>query len=945
MPLTNYINLSINGVDADMSELANQDIELNFLQNEPENWQTIQSSGTSISLPATKVNDAIFNTYYNTDILDLSPGQSFRNLMDVVLSINGSIPILRGKLILNSAVYTDKPEQYNTSLAGGNGDWITDMQNVTLWDCVNTTPHDFTVANIELSWQNSAGGGYDSDEFHDYVYAPVRYRQPWQYADPTTGDQIYASANIYMLRPSISIYWLIIRAFRALGYSVNSQFINTQYFRRLVMPWTWGDFYDLNSQLVEGISFKAAGLQSTEAAPLTGASGINLWTGNTSGTAIGSAAGSSWWASSHAGGTPLVTDGLVSSIIQPTGGQYIFTGNTVSTNFFRISDTTQPNGFDNFTLYSFDDTTGTMIYSFNVPSNISSYIGTNVTLQFQLNLMLLLTTTTSAQAMMALEYKQYNAGGTLLTTVTNSIMPNGGVVSGGAHYPDGSGYPSVPTVYFFTVPNVNNGDVIKIRLRALSESGLGTTFFVAQAGYLNINPSALGVSQWQYDSATQRFENINGGASDNVWQPMYSTIAMTGLVIQLGSQVYFQYYDAFRSYNFLDFLGGIVDSFDLEVSTDPITMSVTIEPFLGVTIPNFDINGNYNGDIDLDGYYKTNAINDWTNKQDLNKEATVENFSNTSRQIDYTMKQDGSDGGQNLWAARNIGIYLNNVNKPKINNTLIDNGIIAGVPGASRYMLPNRFSKGNVQKANRFFSSLMHYDETVWANITGSGSPAPQLPTIFPENINDSSASAITQVFTPKLAFYKGLSDPAGFGGWRWVGDPSSPYTTPTNIEFGLPYMFGVNYNSFAGLTVGGGNTDPVLSYCDQLLYDSAGAATLVPGLMTKFHLPRMAIMRNGQILHANMRLNLNDICNFGQRNCIKIGNGLFAIISINSYKPLTDDSCEVVMWRFANVEQTDIDNSYPSADSVINDPLTLSQYDLRYARLLLYPTDLPQVG
>ncbi len=201
MPLTKYITLAINGAVADLGNIDEQDFALNFSQNDPDDWQSVQSDGASFTLPATKNNDRIFNTFWNSDIMDLSAGQSFRNLMDVVLSVNGSIPLLKGKLQLNSATYTDKPEQYSVSMAGGNGDWITDMQNLTLWDCLNTTTHNFTVANVEQSWLNVTGGGYDSDEFHDYVYAPVRYRAPWQYQDPNTLAQVINAAEIYMLRP------------------------------------------------------------------------------------------------------------------------------------------------------------------------------------------------------------------------------------------------------------------------------------------------------------------------------------------------------------------------------------------------------------------------------------------------------------------------------------------------------------------------------------------------------------------------------------------------------------------------------------------------------------------------------------------------------------------------------------------------------------------------
>lgn len=924
MPLTKYIQLSINEAIAELSG-DDMNIELNFIQNEPEEWQSIQSSGTSITLPATKANDKIFNTYHNSDILDLSPGQSFRNLMDAILSVNGSIPILKGKIQLDTASYTDKPEAYTISMAGGNGDWIIDGQNITLWDCLSTTPHTFDVATIEASWANAVSGGYDSDEAHDYVYAPVRYRQPFQYANPNSnilgpaGAQIHHTLNAYMLRPSLSIYWMIIRFFRLLGYSVKSQFLNTAYFRRQVMPWGWGDFFSINSQLVEGITFKAYGTLP-DTPPTTDPHPSMYFTGT-----------------DPVGAPPPSIPWTVWSTQYAVGSQYIFTRFSAldgDWSFFQMPNTDPPNGYDNFGLYSFDETTGTMTYTFNPPAAISPYIGTSVSLTFTLNLYFGIKVPGGSQCDLQLEV--YN-GAAFVSS--NSILPSGGPVVGGYYPVDiGTTFPFISngltvTVFNETVPGVNIGDVLHFRLKTVQSGASTAEVVVMQAGYLNNNPSVFGGNQWQYDFATQRWANLSRPAgADAAWQETFSTFLMTGLVIQLGNNVNFQYYDSFRSRNFLDMLGGLVDAYDLEVSTDPISMSVTIEPFLPVTVPDYDVDGNYVGDITLDGYYNTQAVNDWTNKQDFNKEHTNENFSSTSRQIDYNMKQDGSNGGANIWAARNLAIYLNNVIRPKINNTQIDNGIIAGVPGASRYVLPDRFAKGNVQYSNRFFSSSLHYNETQWQPLSGV---APQLMTIFPENINDSSASAVSQIFEPMLAFYKGYNNDDltwfdHYGGIVWAGDPADPLESEIRP---LPFMFSVNYGYL-------GEHDPVLTYSDQIIN-----GVVVPGLMRKFHLPRLAVMRNGQLKHAYMRLNLNDITNFGQRNCIKIGNGLFAIISINGYKPLSDESCEVIMWKIASIERTDIDNCFPSQTEVLTSPLLLAQYDLRYGKMLLFPTDIPQVG
>lgn len=992
MPQTPYLEVKLNNQSADIGNIddAAENLSINYLLEEPENWQSIQAAETlDLEFPASKNNDKIFNTFWNPQIEDngpsasgvgtlaitvpgtgylvgdyftiniigtpalgqvtsiggggsvtgyviISPGSgyyptaivhtvhvlpsvglgltflvvsvvgsggSFRELMDVVVSVNGTIPIMAGKYLLSESAKTDKPEYYKGSIYSGNGDWLIDMENLTLWDCVSKVTHVFSVANVEYSWLH-----FMDDEDHDYVYAPVRYRQPFGLND----DKV----NIYALRPSISIYWLIIRAFRQFGYTVSSQFINTlSYFMRLVLPWTWGDFYDINSQITDGIAFKAYGtIVDASLLPAVAPIGGVFYTGAVPGTAP-----STEWGSTLVAGTVYVFEGPI-----PGGG---------GTNFFQMPNTAVPEGFDNFVLYSFDNVTGTMQYFFNPPLSILPYVGTNVTINFSLSLYIGITTGGGSTCDAQLEIHN---GVTLVSS--NSILPGGVPVGAGSVYPSAGamgGYPrtaivTTPTVYNFSVNNVNPADTLKFRIKLVQTGGVAATVLIMQAGWLDANPTNLGANDWQYDPTTQKWANLHNNTTNAHWQAMYSTFQMIGLQIVLGGNVNFQQYDAFRNYKFLDMLGGLGELFNWEIQTDPINKVVTIEPMFGTVLPDTSV---------INGYFSRTKILDWTEQRDIstNKPSRMMLFNSIERQIDFSMKQDGSDGGQNIFTARYKSIYLNNVIKPRLNNTSIENGIIAAIPGASRYMLPNRFAKGNKQINNRFFSATMHYNHSKWANIdVGTYGPtiAPQLIAIIPENINDSSASAVTQTFEPKIAFYKGLCGPATDGGWYWEGDPAAPYTPPTAIHFSLPKMFAVNYS---------GNQpelDPILVYADQNINGAK-----VSGLMSRYYLQRMAILRNGQLYMPFMRLNLNDICNFMHRECIKLDASLYALIGINGYKPLKDDSCECTMWRIVNPEAVDIANSFPSESSILTNPLILSQYDLKYAQLILFQTDIPQIN
>lgn len=1035
MPQAKFLTLNIGNKDVDLgSQEDDLGFRISYLLEEPENFASKQGADPQdIELPATKNNDDIFNTFWNPQVEDLAPANlSFRELMPCIFSVNGTVPVLNGYAVLTDATCTDRPEMYNVTLYSANGQWVLDLQNFTLWDCVNPNTHVFSVATVEHSWTNFNIAGNGSD---DFVYAPVRYRQPF---DGTTlgygGDDC---VNIYHLKPAISAYWVLRRAFNQIGYTIKSQFFSTAYFQKLVLPWVWGDFYDINAQLVQGVSFKAVGQLPKPSEPPPALPpffvGVQLpfWSGNSSGTTIGSVGGSSFWADHVLGGwnpgayTPgtiasiehgvdyitiifdvkvvgagtgyIIGDtvsldnlsgtnatGTVSAVggggavtvfaltfggdassvgyyagktvtttatsgvgtgltlrvlsntsAYPKGGasttsNYVFEGNGTSgvgNDHFNLNIDTPPNGYDDFMLYTFDNTTGKMQYNFQPPASLVGAVN-NLAITFVFDLYAVITSFASEQATIGIECLHVTSDGSFLTC--QSILPSGGAIVGFTHYPTSNSFPTTPTVLNFTIPNCNAGDTMTFRVVMLVNNGgagSGCTFGIFSGGYLNNNPQVIGVPSYAYNPVTEQFGFIT---PNTIWSPLQSSLTMTGFLIQLGNSVNLQNYDAFRNFAFLDFLGGMVDMFNLEITTDNIDNIVTIEPMFGSVLPTTET---------CAGYFSMSRILDYTNKRDIDKGrgSKMHLFSSTNRQIDLTFKLDSNDGAQNIWTQRYKGVYLPNrtyTGGPYQNNINIDAGIIASVPGAARYMLPNRFAKGNLQMTNRFFSATMHCSFPQWFNLTGTDNKSPQLITIFPQD--STSADAFSQSFTPKLAFYGGIRAQSRVGGWRWIGDPASPYNAPANLTFELPFMAAVNY-------VEASNHDPVLSYTDENIL-----GTQVKGLLSQFYRQRFAIMRNGQLLTTYLRLNLNDVCNWEHQECLMINGVLYALIEIDGYNPLTDESTPCTMWKVVNPEQIDLDNTFPSATSITNvsNPATiLGQYDLRYARLLLFPTDVPQQG
>lgn len=185
------------------------------------------SEALDVTLPATIRNQQALGTFGNPAVL--SPVKSIADFRIVAFGDE----VFSGKAIQKGTTNIHgRPAKYRLNAFGGNADWIVSLNDVTLYDLLKHIKLDFTKENIVHSWN------YDgTDEHLPYVFAPVKYALPLDFEEGD--DRNYSMENI---KPSISPYWLIYWAFQLTGYKIKSEFFNLPYFRRLVMPWTWGAF-------------------------------------------------------------------------------------------------------------------------------------------------------------------------------------------------------------------------------------------------------------------------------------------------------------------------------------------------------------------------------------------------------------------------------------------------------------------------------------------------------------------------------------------------------------------------------------------------------------------------------------------------------------------------------------------------------------------------------
>lgn len=806
MPNTNYIRFKIGNRIIDVEDIESLPLAIDYALEDPENFEQKKSSEAyNITLPATLDNSQTFNSPANLAAEDLTLDDFFTNHQPCVIEANG-IELLKGKAFLVEATHTDRPEKITVNCYGNNADWLIDLKEKTLWDFVSQVSHLFNASVIEDSWAFNG-----NSEILDYVYAPVRYKAAFD----SLGTLEDFAATPFLMKPAISKYWLLYRALKSVGYKIQSAFLDSPFFRRQVMPWTWGNFLYTDDAVQAPYLFRAL---CTQQEIQTGYAGNwNEW-------------------------------------VSPAGASVVQ----------KLSWTDKTSGG---AMGGFENTPGS--YSFNHTRQMSyvypvgSILG-KVTLGFALDLY----------------YYIYIASGTHSFAIRAYWFRN---LSPLVSNPNPLDAVAIIDVFQYNGNGIKEG-VASVTQELVADPGDKITCI------LRIDAGNPGANSWNW-----KIGNPSAASTFPV-----SFLQLIYLKKALGSPVRFQDFPEFKKHKWLDLLRGIIDEFNLSITTDPVTKTVYIEP-------THDYYTGNNPNAKLQGYLGKGDL-DWRHKQDLSKESVLQLYSDNEREFNFKYQDDGNDGGANILNKR----YAVEI-------------------GSARYLFPDRFKAGKKEYLNRFFTPVVHVNMQQWGSVTGVN---PQLIALIPENVANTSQRDEAGTFGPKSAYYKG--NVTGAGGWVWQPNPNDPATIQSLTS--IPFMFAVNYMS-------GGDGDPVLAYNDQRIGEVVGSSGVrAHGLLRKFFLQRLAIMRHGRLYKTFMRLELNDVTNWLHREAIIIGGKKYFLIGIEKFQPLKEETTQVILWQWEPMTAKDDAAVFPSRNSVLTVPnTTLASSDLKYARQIILYTDLPQ--
>ena len=184
-------------------------------------------SKRSIELPSTGVNDALFDDWYAAG----SDNTGSAPLLKPFVFEDGGVQILSGQAELQSAIlmsdrYRYKARNYKVDLYGTNADWTIRMKDLRIRDL------DFTAAVLDTSTVLTGWNAtYDSGDYFGFTL--IKWKE-WNIA---------GEVGIEEFTPFLFIRSILDKAFDTIGYNFTSQFLDTDIFKRMILPLPMSERY------------------------------------------------------------------------------------------------------------------------------------------------------------------------------------------------------------------------------------------------------------------------------------------------------------------------------------------------------------------------------------------------------------------------------------------------------------------------------------------------------------------------------------------------------------------------------------------------------------------------------------------------------------------------------------------------------------------------------
>ena len=224
--------LFIEGQRADINDQIS--IQLTFAIDDIRNFASRETSfSKQIVLPGTGNNNTIFghiaemgsNNPYTPGQPNIGSAFNVAQTSRAELRLNGLL-VLRGVFRLTGIIKEGDMLEYEGALFGELSGLMAEISNKKLEDLdFSTYDHTLSHSNISASWDNTPGSGY--------FYPLIDYGL---YRETAVLSGLNDDYEIGTFRPALYVKEYIDKMFTAAGYTYNSSFFNTSYFKSLIIP-------------------------------------------------------------------------------------------------------------------------------------------------------------------------------------------------------------------------------------------------------------------------------------------------------------------------------------------------------------------------------------------------------------------------------------------------------------------------------------------------------------------------------------------------------------------------------------------------------------------------------------------------------------------------------------------------------------------------------------
>ena len=223
-----------NGVIGTLDVTDSQDfpLSLNITVSDGKNLESrFGDFSKSFDIPATKNNNRIFKHIYNSQVVNESniyAKKECRILVD-------SLEFFKGQIQIQGSMQDKNPKSYSCTIYGGNFTWVNDIKEKRLCDLefssVGTKTFDFT--EIQNSWSKTQANS-------EVIYPLVSYGDFFPTSTDGGVNAIDDTDVSVDWRGWFWVYNLLKEIFKNIGYKIDSTFIETANFKKLITHFGWG---------------------------------------------------------------------------------------------------------------------------------------------------------------------------------------------------------------------------------------------------------------------------------------------------------------------------------------------------------------------------------------------------------------------------------------------------------------------------------------------------------------------------------------------------------------------------------------------------------------------------------------------------------------------------------------------------------------------------------